>query len=108
MNPLWGFNDAIAGLCRRFRVARLEVFGSATRADFDEQTSDVDLIVHFQEEDAAGLFERYWALTEALEKLLGRPVELLTERMIRNPYFRAAVDRERQTIYARESEEALR
>ena len=55
-----------------------------------------------------GLFDRYWALTEALEKLLGRPVELLTERMIRNPYYRAAVDKERQTIYARESEEAVR
>src|SRR5260221_12606045 len=48
------------------------------------------------------------ALAEELEKLLGRPVELLTERMIRNPCFRAAVDQERQTNYARESEEAAR
>ena len=99
---------AIAERCRRFRVERLEVFGSATRADFDERTSDIDLIVHFQDERAEGLFDRYWGLTEELERLLGRPVDLLTERMIRNPYFRTAVDNERQTIYARESEEAVR
>jgi predicted nucleotidyltransferase len=99
---------AIVELCGQFRVARLEVFGSATRADFDEKRSDIDLIVQFQDEEGEGLFERYWALTEELEKLLERPVELLTERMIRNSYFRAAVDRERQTIYAAESEEAVR
>jgi len=99
---------AITGLCRRFGVERLEVFGSAARGDFDPERSDIDLIVHFQEDRKAGLFDRYWALAEELERLLGRPVELLTERMIRNPYFRAAVDQERQTIYARESEEAVR
>jgi len=99
---------AIADLCRQFRVERLDVFGSATRDDFDKKTRDIDLIVQFHDEETEGLFDRYWALTEALETLLGRPVELLTERMIRNPYFRAAVDKERQTIYARESEEAVR
>ncbi len=103
-----GQREAINEFCRRFRVERLEVFGSAARADFDAKTSDVDLIVHFQDEREEGLFERYWALTEQLERLLGRPVELLTERMIRNPYFRAAVDQERRTIYARESEKAVR
>lgn len=100
--------EEIAGLCRGFRVARLEVFGSATRDDFDPKSSDFDLIVRFQDERAEGLFDRYWALAEGLERVLGRPVELLTERMIRNPHFRAAVDKERQTIYARESEEAAR
>lgn len=100
--------EAIADLCRRLGAERLEVFGSATRDDFDEKRSDIDLIVHFHDERAEGLFDRYWALTEELARLLGRPVELLTERMIRNPYFRAAVDKQRQTIYARESEEAVR
>ncbi|MDQ3622901.1 MAG: nucleotidyltransferase domain-containing protein [Verrucomicrobiota bacterium] len=99
---------AIEDLCRRLCVERLEVFGSATRADFDEKTSDIDLIVQFRDEELEGLFDRYWTLTEELERLLGRPVELLTERMIRNPYFRAVVDAERQTIYAGEPEQALR
>ncbi len=95
-------------LCRRYDVTRLEVFGSATRADFDENQSDIDLIVRFRNEQTKGLFDRYWGLAEELEKVFGRPVELLTERMIRNPYFRAAVDAERQTLYAGEPEEAVR
>jgi uncharacterized protein len=36
----------IAELCRRFRVRRLDVFGSAARGgDFDPARSDVDLLV---------------------------------------------------------------
>lgn len=107
MIPLLSSKDAIAALCRRFNVERLEVFGSATRVDFDQQTSDIDLIVHFRNEQAEGLFDRYWGLAEELEKVLQRPVELLTERMVRNPYFRAALDAERQTFYAGEPEETL-
>jgi predicted nucleotidyltransferase len=99
--------NELGTLCRRYGVTRLEVFGSATRADFDEKQSDIDLIVHFRDEQAKGLFDRYWGLAEQLEKIFGRPIELLTERMIRNPYFRAAVDAERQTLYVGEPEEAL-
>jgi predicted nucleotidyltransferase len=95
-------------ICRRYGVTQLEVFGSATRADFDENRSDIDLIVRFRNEQTKGLFDRYWGLAEELEKIFGRPIELLTERMIRNPYFRAAVDAGRQTLYAGEPEEALR
>jgi predicted nucleotidyltransferase len=99
--------DELEMLCRRYGVTRLEVFGSATRGDFDKNKSDIDLIVHFRDEQAKGLFDRYWGLTEELEKIFGRPIELLTERMIRNPYFRATVDAERQTLYAGEPEETL-
>jgi uncharacterized protein len=38
--------SAIAELCRRFHVRRLDVFGSAARGtDFDPSRSDVDLLV---------------------------------------------------------------
>ena len=37
--------DELAELCRRYRVSRLEVFGSAARgADFDPDTSDADFL----------------------------------------------------------------
>jgi predicted nucleotidyltransferase len=100
--------DELAMLCRRYGVTHLEVFGSATREDFDQNRSDIDLIVRFRNEQAKGLFNRYWGLAEELRKVFGRPIELLTERMIRNPYFRAAVDAECKTLYAGEPEEALR
>jgi uncharacterized protein len=39
---------AIASICRRYQVRRLEVFGSAARgADFDPERSDADFLVEF-------------------------------------------------------------
>jgi predicted nucleotidyltransferase len=35
----------VEGICRRLGVQRLELFGSAARADFDPQRSDIDLLV---------------------------------------------------------------
>ena len=103
---LTAHSAVIERLCRRYDVARLEVFGSAARNDFKDETSDIDLIVQFRHEEAEGLFDRYWGLAEELENVLGRPVELLTERMIRNPQFRTAVDVDRERLYADEPEEA--
>ncbi len=39
---------AIEELCRRYGVTKLDVFGSATREDFDEARSDVDFLVEFE------------------------------------------------------------
>jgi len=48
---------------------------------------------------AAGYADAFLDFAEALEKLFGRNVDLLTERMIRSPHFRAAVDATRQVVY---------
>ena len=39
----------IEDLCARFKVKRLELFGSAARADFDAETSDLDFLVVVEE-----------------------------------------------------------
>jgi len=39
--------EQLVALCQKYRVRRLDVFGSATRDDFDEQSSDIDLLVEF-------------------------------------------------------------
>ena len=43
--------------------------------------------------------ENYFGLAEALERLFGRQVDLLTERSVRNPYFREIIEATRQLIY---------
>lgn len=91
--------EEIARLCRRFRVRRLELFGSAARDDFDPARSDVDFLVEFEPDPAADAFGDYFGLKEALEELFGRPVDLVVEKAIRNPYFRRAVDRARVPVY---------
>jgi hypothetical protein len=91
----------IAELCRRFHVRRLEVFGSAARGhDFDPRRSDVDFLVEFDAGYRADAFDEYFDLKEGLESLLGRSVDLVVDRAIRNPYFRASVERSRQPVYA--------
>jgi len=43
--------EAVCDLCRRHRVARLHLFGSAAREDFRPGMSDVDLLVEFSPMD---------------------------------------------------------
>jgi predicted nucleotidyltransferase len=89
----------IAALCRRFGVRRLEVFGSAGRnGDFDPQRSDVDFVVAFERDDGASLAE-FFALRNALSAALGRPVDLIAEESVRNPFIRAGIQRSAETVY---------
>lgn len=95
----------IAELCRLQNVRKLEVFGSVTTDRFDSETSDIDMIVDLgpYSDDIA---DRYLDLAYGLERLLGRSVDLITSRSIRNPYFRLAVDSQRETVYEDGNREA--
>jgi len=91
----------LRALCRRFAVARLEVFGSAARgSDFDPARSDADFLVEFQPETQLAPLQQFFGLSEALERLLGRRVDLIETGAMRNPYVLAEVDRGRELIYA--------
>jgi predicted nucleotidyltransferase len=91
--------DAIRALCRTYGVRRLDLFGSAATGAFDATTSDLDFVVTFADTRSPGYADRYLGFAEALEALLGRPVDVVTERSIQNPYFRRAVEASRQPIY---------
>ena len=65
--------EALAALCRRYGVARLEVFGSAARGTgFDPNRSDADFLVTFTPAVRNNL-AAFTDLKDALERLLGRP-----------------------------------
>lgn len=89
---------SIIALCRTFDIRKLEVFGSATTTAFDESSSDVDFVVDLGAYEP-GVAKRYFAFADALEQLLQRKVDLITEDQIRNPYFRHAVNQQRVTIH---------
>lgn len=87
----------IQALCRELSVRRLDLFGSAANGAFDVNTSDVDVLVDF----GPGLdFDRYFSLKEGLEKIFGRPVDVVTLSSLTNPYFRQSVMATRELIYA--------
>ena len=98
--------DEIAALCRKYRIKRLDVFGSAATGEFDPKTSDIDFLVDLGGYEP-GVSDRYLDFANALEKLLGYDVDLVTENSIRNPYFRRSVDRSRESVYERASDQAV-
>ena len=92
--------DKIASLCRRYQVRRLAVFGSILRVDFDPLRSDADFLVEFEPVPVAVRIQNYLALREALASLLARPVDLIEDGAIRNPYILQSVSEQKQVLYA--------
>jgi predicted nucleotidyltransferase len=91
----------IASLCRRSHVRRLDVFGSASRReDFDPKHSDIDFLVEIDQARITPTLSTFFDLRERLTALIGRPVDLVMEGSIRNPYIRADIERSRETVYA--------
>ena len=96
--------DELNDLCRRFRVSRLELFGSAANGQYRPAESDLDFVVDFQvEAPAEGYADAYFGLLEALEQLFGRLVDMVVRSAIRNPYFLQSVEETRTSIYRLET-----
>lgn len=90
----------ISVICQRYRIRRLDVFGSAARADdFDATHSDADFLVEFAPGTAVGL-DTFFGAKADLEELLGRGVDLVEPGAIRNPFVLASINRSRESVYA--------
>ena len=97
--------NAIAALCRKYGIRKLDVFGSAATGAFDPDSSDIDFIVDLGQYER-GVSRRYFRFAEALKELFGRPVDLITEDQIRNPYFQQSVEGQRKNVYHAGAREA--
>ena len=97
--------EKIVALCREYRMRKLEVFGSAVTGSFNPETSDVDFIVDVGGYED-GVSRRYLDFIAALEDLLDRQIDLVTDDSITNPYFREAVDEQKVLIYEAGDREA--
>jgi uncharacterized protein len=92
--------SGISAICQRYGIRKLEVFGSAARADdFQPDSSDADFLVEFAPDVQPGL-DTFFGAKAALEALLGRGVDLMEPGAVRNPYVRASINRNREAIYA--------
>lgn len=95
-----GKKQAIAQACRRFRVARMYVFGSALRDDFVPDASDIDLLVEFEDMSPFELVDAYFGLLAELERILDSPVDLVMADAIKNRYIAQDIERTRRLLYA--------
>jgi hypothetical protein len=89
--------DRISDICRRYGVKELSVFGSAARGDMRPE-SDIDILVDFEPGARIGLV-RFASLSEELQGLLGRRVDLVTKAGLK-PRVRPYVLREARLVYA--------
>ena len=97
---LEGYRPELVDLCRKYRVRRLDVFGSAARGDFNEHSSDVDLLVEFDDMPHADRADAYLGFLMAVEALLRRRVDLVELGAVRNPYLRRGIEESRELVYA--------
>jgi uncharacterized protein len=86
-------------VCRQRHVRRIDLFGSATGSGFDPAKSDLDFLVAFQDLALDQYADAYFGLLEDLQAVFQRPVDLVVDSAIQNPYFRQAVESTRTLIY---------
>jgi predicted nucleotidyltransferase len=89
-------------LCRRYRVRRLDIFGSAAvTGEFDPRKSDLDFVVEFEPaQDLGPWLKHYFDFKEELERLFERKVDLVMSTALKNPLFVQEVNRTRALLYA--------
>ena len=90
--------DKIIALCKKYKVAKLWVFGSILTPRFNDD-SDVDFSVIFHYDQIQDLFVTFFDFVEDLQLLLGRKVDLVDETAIKNKYFRKELDNTKHLIY---------
>ncbi len=86
-------------LCERHRVRRLAVFGSAVRADFDPESSDLDFIVEFAPLEPPEHRDAYFGLVEDLGRLFSRSVDLIELEAVRSPVVKRRILESQETLY---------
>jgi len=90
----------IQKLCSRFDVSKLELFGSALSENFDQSSSDIDFLVEFKPLQQGQYADAYFGLLEAVKNLLGRDVDMVMTKAIKNSYFLRQISQKRKVLYA--------
>jgi predicted nucleotidyltransferase len=91
-------NDFL-NLCKVHKVKKLYAFGSSITDHYDEQASDIDLLVEIDDNDPLERGEKLISFWDGLEAFFQRKVDLLTNSSIKNPILRNNINRTKVLIY---------
>lgn len=98
MNIISEYLPQIQQLMRKHHVQAAYAFGSAVRGDMYTD-SDVDFVIRFPETmDVETYADHYFGLAYALEELLKKPVDLVAEETLSNPYFIQSIDNHKMKV----------
>ena len=98
MKTLAAYKQEINELCENHNVKSLYAFGSVLSSNFNTN-SDIDLIVEFKDIDVKDYADNYFDFKFSLEDIFNRPVDLLEEQAIKNPYFKQVVNQSKELVY---------
>jgi hypothetical protein len=103
---LYGNRERIAELCKVHHIKRLSAFGSVCRTDCSP-TSDINLLYAFDEQALAyeEYAEHFLAFVQDMQSLTQRPIDLVSEAALWNPYFRQTVESTSAVLYQRGSDD---
>ena len=90
----------LAQFCGNYAVSRLDLFGPAAIANFPPEQPALSFLVKFQPLPPGDYANAYFGLLESLEQLFGRPVELVSDSAVKNPYFRQSIEETRTPLYS--------
>ena len=88
----------IERICKQRKVAKLYSFGSVNTDTFTSD-SDIDLLVEFKEIFTENYADNYLDMCYELEEILGRKVDLVTSRSVKNPVFKKQIENSRELIF---------
>jgi len=92
-------NEIIA-LCKLHRVKSISLFGSAAK-DSIHENSDIDFLVQFSDEiEVLDYADNYFAFLEKLENLMGKRIDLVSKKSLKNPILIEEIDRSKVDLYA--------
>ena len=97
--PLVAHLRGLRILCRRYAVRRLGASGSVLREDFDPKRSDIDLTVEFGRARLLGLADQYFRFKAAVERLLGREVDLVELKAMPDSRLKRSIERSQVPVY---------
>lgn len=90
--------DKITALCQLYKVKSLYAFGSVCNDKFNPK-SDIDLLISFNTMDYGDYADAYFTLADKFEELFQRPVDLITDKSLSNPYFIDSLNQTKTLIY---------
>ncbi len=100
MKELKGHIKQIEELCNAHDVRSLFAFGSVVSGKLNAD-SDIDLIVDIDSNDPINYTDNYFALKYQLEGILKRPIDLLEDKAIKNPFLKQQIDNTKVLVYGR-------
>ncbi len=86
-------------LCKKHDVKTLYAFGSSVNGEFNEDTSDIDLLIELNTENPILRGENLISIWDKFEAFFQRKVDLLTISSIRNPILKKSIDSSKILIY---------